>query len=83
MTRPTDWTMSTTDLRGDRNITASSAGTSTPSDRQRALVRMRHAPSGTSPRSQSSRLLRSRALNVPSTCWISHVSTGSPDASSS
>ena len=41
MTRPTDCTMSTTDLRGVRNITASSAGTSTPSDRQRALVRMR------------------------------------------
>ena len=33
--------MSTWDLRGDRNMTASRAGTSTPSDKQRALDRIR------------------------------------------
>ena len=33
--------MSTWDLRGDRNMTASRAGTSTPSDRHRALDRIR------------------------------------------
>ena len=43
MTRPTDCTTSTTELRGLRNITASRAGTSTPSDRQRAFERMRHS----------------------------------------
>ncbi len=41
MTRPTDCTTSMTELRGLRNMTASSAGTSTPSDRQRALERIR------------------------------------------
>ena len=41
MTRPTDWTTSTTELRGCRNSTASRLGTSTPSDRQRAFDRMR------------------------------------------
>ena len=60
--------MSTTDLRGDRNITASRAGTSTPSDRQRALVRMRQVSSAGSSCSQSSWRLRSSALKVPSTC---------------
>ena len=42
-----------TELRGLRNSTASSAGTSTPSDRQRALERMRQVFSGESALSQS------------------------------
>ena len=37
ITRPTAWTMSMSDRLGARNATASSAGTSTPSVRQRAL----------------------------------------------
>ena len=46
MTRPTDWTTSTWELRGVRKSTASSAGTSTPSERQRTLERMRQVLSG-------------------------------------
>ena len=37
ITRPTAWTMSMSDRLGAKNATASSAGTSTPSVRQRAL----------------------------------------------
>ena len=75
--------MSTWDLRGDRNMTASRAGTSTPSDRQRALDRIRQdteAPSDSefdacrvgageprSPESQDSRPLRSMMFMEPST----------------
>ena len=71
MTRPTDCTTSTTELRGLRNITASSAGTSTPSDRQRALDRIRQtfSPALSGLLSQSSSALRRSALNVPSTWW--------------
>ena len=44
MARPTACTISTWLLRGFMNNTASSAGTSMPSDRQRAFERMRHPP---------------------------------------
>lgn len=43
MTRPTDCTTSIWELRAERKRTASSEGTSTPSERQRTLVRMRHS----------------------------------------
>ena len=73
--------MSTWDLRGDRNMTASRAGTSTPSDKQRALDRIRQdtdVPSDSdacrvgagaprSPESQDSRPLRSIMFMEPST----------------
>ena len=71
MTRPTDWTMSTCDLRGDRNMTASSAGTSTPSLRQRAFVRIRHddAPSSvtSSARSDDDAFRPAPVRSVPET----------------
>ena len=53
ITRPTDCTTSTTDFRGFRNITASNAGTSTPSDRHRALDSTRQVSSASSAVSQS------------------------------
>ena len=60
MARPTAWTMSTCEFRGLMNSTASSAGTSMPSERQRAFERMRHVPSAL-PFSHSIRALRSSA----------------------
>ncbi|CKQ14810.1 Uncharacterised protein [Mycobacterium tuberculosis] len=64
------------ELRGFRNSTASSAGTSTPSERQRALDRMRHSSSATTPLSQASCSLRTSALNVPSTWRTEHARPG-------
>ena len=52
--------------------TASSAGTSMPSERQRAFERMRQVLS-VSPLSQSSRAFRFRAWYVPSTCCVSQI----------
>ena len=66
--------MSTIDLRGDRKSTASRAGTSTPSDRQRALVTTRHSPSGMSAFRSAMAVARSEARVVPST-WV----TSSPN----
>lgn len=43
MTRPTDWTTSTWESREERKMTASKEGTSTPSERQRTFVRIRHS----------------------------------------
>ena len=67
MTRPTDCTTSTSELRGDRKSTASRAGTSTPSDRHRAFDRTRHSFSGTGALSQASCSERANAFIVPST----------------
>lgn len=69
MTRPTACTISTGDLRGAMKNTASSAGTSTPSERQRALLRIRQTPLSL-PLNQSMRPLRSSALCCPSTCRV-------------
>ena len=80
MTRPTDCTTSTWELRGVRNRTASSAGTSTPSDRQRTLERMRQVFSGrpSGAFSHCSLLSFSPAFMPPSTCsaWQVIVSCG-------
>ena len=73
MTRPTDWIMSTMDFRGFKNITASSAGTSTPSDKQRAFDKTRQASSPASCFSHSILFFLSRALKPPSTCFSSTV----------
>ena len=57
-------------VRGDRKSTASSVGTSTPSLRQRAFVRMRHTGTSSVPApSVSQSILRARtaAFIVPST----------------
>ena len=43
ITRPTDCTTSTCELREERNKTASRAGTSIPSERQRTFVSTRHS----------------------------------------
>ena len=67
MTRPTAWTTSTLERLGEKKITASSDGTSTPSARQRALVRMRHSPGSEASASQSSFLSRSLESMEPST----------------
>ena len=74
MTRPTDCTTSTCELRGVRNSTASSAGTSTPSDRQRTLERMRQVFSGSpsSALSHCSLASFSPAFMPPSTCSAWH-----------
>ncbi len=74
MTRPTDCTTSIWDFRGCIKRIASSAGTSTPSERQRALVRMRQTSSVCSALSQSRQRFRSLALKVPSTCCSSQPS---------
>ena len=74
MTRPTDWTTSTGELRGERNRTASRAGTSTPSDKQRTLLRTRQT---SSPASSFSQLIFdsfSVAFMLPSTCCDSQIS---------
>ena len=69
MTRPTDCTTSIWELRAERNSTASSEGTSTPSERQRTLVRMRHSlPSAGAALSHDSFSSRVVAGMVPSTC---------------
>src|SRR5665647_2876911 len=69
ITRPTVCTTSTYELRAERNKTASSVGTSTPSLKQRTLVRIRHSlgvsPPSLSHPSSSSRL---GADIVPSMC---------------
>src|SRR5690625_21260 len=67
VTRPTDWTTSTTDERGCKNRTASSAGTSTPSERQRTFVKMRHSLSAVGALSHASLSLRVSAFIPPST----------------
>ena len=69
--RPTPWTMSTCEFRGLMNSTASSAGTSMPSERHRAFDRMRQDP-GVVPLSHSIRALRSSAWCWPSTWRVSH-----------
>src|ERR1035441_1054772 len=73
MTRPTACTTSTTDLRGLRNMTASSAVTSTPSDRQRALVKMRQTVPSlvVSALSHCRASVRFKAFILPSTCLTS------------
>lgn len=73
ITRPTDCTTSTCELRGVRNSTASSAGTSTPSDKQRTLLSMRHVFSSVSALSQLSFSSFSLAFMLPSTCAASQV----------
>ncbi len=72
MTRPTICTTSTCDLRGEKKITASSDGTSTPSLRHRTLNRIRHLPSSGSSRSHASFLTFSVASMEPSMCSVSH-----------
>ena len=65
---------------------ASSAGTSMPSVRHRALVRIRHSPSGASSFSHERLLDRVIAFCVPSTCrtWQrSWASSGPPPSSMS
>ncbi|MCY1306763.1 hypothetical protein D9M70_566400 [compost metagenome] len=79
ITRPTDCTTSTWELRGVRKSTASSAGTSTPSDRQRTLLRMRQVLTGGSSFSQLSLASLALAFMPPSTCSASQMSR---DASS-
>ena len=74
---------STCDFRGDRKSTASSVGTSTPSLRQRAFVRMRHTGTSSVPApsvSQSISRARTAAFIVPST-WR-HSTCRLSDASS-
>ena len=70
MTRPTDCTTSTCEFLGEMKTTASSDGTSTPSERLRALVSIRHSRSfsgcSLSHISSSSRLV---ADIEPSTWW--------------
>jgi len=70
MTRPTDCTTSTTESRGFRKMAQSRAGTSTPSERHLALVRMRHSFSSLAALalSHESFWLRSTTFMVPSTC---------------
>ena len=67
MTRPTAWTISTLDVRGSMNRTASRAGTSTPSVRHLALVMTWHCPAGMSAFSSLRACARMLALVFPST----------------
>ncbi|MPN11753.1 hypothetical protein SDC9_159061 [bioreactor metagenome] len=69
ITRPTDWTTSTCELREERNITASRDGTSTPSERQRTLVKIRQSfPAIETDLSQESFSWRVEAPIEPSMC---------------
>ena len=74
ITRPTAWTMSIFERRGVRNITASSAGTSTPSVRHLALVSTRHSPAGGVSFNQRMSVRRLLILVVPSTCRVGTAS---------
>jgi len=80
ITRPTACTMSIFERRGVRNITASSAGTSTPSVRHLALVSTRHSVSAGVSFSQRMSVRRLLILVVPSTCRVGTASglTSSP-----
>src|SRR5699024_3048504 len=69
ITRPTDWTTSTMELRGLKKITESRAGTSTPSDRQRAFDRILTSWGSASAFNQDKAALRVNAFMVPSTCF--------------
>src|SRR5699024_4855700 len=69
ITRPTDWTTSTMELRGLKKITESSAGTSTPSDRQRALDKILTWLGCGSAFNHDKAALRVKAFMVPSTCF--------------
>src|SRR5450432_415827 len=68
MTRPTDCTTSTWELRADKKSTASRVGTSTPSLRQRTLVRIRHSLPSIGALSQPRSSSRSGAECLPSIC---------------
>ena len=75
ITRPTDCTTSISEFRAERKRTASRAGTSTPSDRQRTFVSMRHSRSPLfSDFSQDNFSERSVAFIVPS-MWSADIST--------
>ena len=74
MTRPTDCTTSTCELRGVRKRTASSDGTSTPSDKQRTLDRIRQVFSGAVSFNQVILSFFSVAFIPPSTCLTSQLS---------
>ena len=71
ITRPTDCTTSTCELRAERNNTASRDGTSTPSDRQRTLVTTRHSRSLSGSSASHCRIpLRSCEFIEPSICRV-------------
>ena len=70
ITRPTDCTTSTCELRAERNSTASSDGTSTPSDKQRTLVTTRHSRSLSGSSDSHCRIpFRSCEFIEPSMCF--------------
>ena len=82
MTRPTACTTSTVEFLALKKMTASRFGTSMPSARQRALVRILHSSSATASPSQA--IFRARASEgmLPSTWSSSHLSGSSSGSSS-
>ena len=82
MTRPTAWTMSIFERFGFKNITASRAGTSTPSVKHLALVSTRHSLSGGVSFSHRRSRRRLLILSVPSTWRVGTESARTPSSSS-
>ena len=70
ITRPTDCTTSTCEFLAERNITASNEGTSTPSLKQRTLVKILHSFASVSAFNQPNNSSRSGAPIVPSICLL-------------